>query len=75
VLIAGQRYRIVGRVSMDSIIIDVGDAPVALGDVAVLFGRADGEVLPVEEAAAAAGTISHELLMRVGARVPRVVID
>jgi len=31
--------------------------------------------LPVEDAAASAGTISYELLVRVGARVPRVYVE
>ena len=78
VLIAGQRLPIVGRVSMDFIGVDVGDAPVALGDEATLFGEAPQGApgperrLPVEEAAEAAGTIAYELLVRVGGRVPRV---
>lgn len=78
VLIAGQRLPIVGRVSMDFIGVDVGDAPVALGDEATLFGEAPEGApgperrLPVEEAAEAAGTIAYELLVRVGGRVPRV---
>ncbi len=72
VLIRGRRHPIVGRVSMDYVGVDVGDAPVALGDEAVLFGAGAGGRLPVEEAAAAAGTIAYELLVRVGGRVPRI---
>ena len=78
VWLAGARRPIVGRVSMDSICVDVGlEAAVAPGDEAVLFGAIEnaGETpqsLPVEEAAEAAGTLHYELLVRVGARVPRV---
>jgi alanine racemase len=70
-LIGGRRFPIVGRVSMDSITVDLGDAKVKPGEEAVLFGAG----LPVEEAAAAADTLSYELLVRVGSRVPRVWSD
>ena len=72
VLVAGRRLPIVGRVSMDYIGVEVGDAPVAIGDEAIVFGEGEEGRLPVEELAAAAGTIAYELLVRVGARVPRV---
>ena len=60
---------------MDFIGVDVGDAPVEIGDEAILFGAGQGTRLPVEEAAAAADTISYELLVRVGSRVRRVFSD
>jgi alanine racemase len=75
VLLRGQRLPIAGRVSMDYVGVDVGDVPVEPGDEAVLFGAGDDGALPVEDAAQAAGTIGYELLVRVGARVPRVVVD
>jgi alanine racemase len=74
VLIRGQRFPIAGRVSMDYVSVDVGDAPVAPGDEALLFGASEQGALPVEEAAAAAGTIAYELLVRVASRVPRVFV-
>jgi len=70
-LVRGRRFPIVGRVSMDSVTLDVGDAPVEAGDEALLFGVGAQGALPVEEAAEAAGTLSYELLVRVGRRVPR----
>ena len=73
VLIAGRRFPIVGRVSMDYVTVDIGDAPIEPGAWAVLFGRDGDASLPVEDAAAAAGTIAYELLVRVGSRVPRVL--
>jgi alanine racemase len=73
VILAGVRHPIVGRVSMDYVTVDVGDAEVAVGDEAIVFGQGQGARLPVEEAAEAAGTISYELLVRVGSRVQRVV--
>lgn len=75
VLLRGQRRPIVGRVSMDFVGVDVGDVPVEIGEEAILFGEGQGTRLPVEEAAAAADTISYELLVRVGSRVRRVIAE
>jgi alanine racemase len=72
VSIRGQRHRIVGRVSMDTLAVDVADAAVEIGDEVLIFGSHGGAALPVEEAAEAAGTLSYELLTRVGQRVPRL---
>ena len=72
--LAGTMRPIVGRVSMDSVCVDVGDAPVEIGDIATIFGRTpSGERIPVEGLAAAAGTVAYEILVGVGARVPRLV--
>jgi alanine racemase len=74
-LIGGRRLPFAGRVSMDYVIVVAGDEPIAVGDEALLFGRdAQGEI-PVEEAAAIAGTHAYELLVRVGARVPREYVE
>lgn len=63
----GQRLRIVGRVTMDQLMLDAGDLPVSVGDVATVFG---GRV-SLDEQAALAGTIPYELLTALGARLPR----
>lgn len=69
VLVAGQRTRILGRVSMDMLSVDLGGMPDAdIGSRVTLWGAG----LPVEEVAAAAGTISYELLCALTARVPVV---
>ncbi len=69
VWIKGQLHPLAGRVSMDLLAVDIGDRQdIAVGDVATLWGPE----LPVEQAAAAAGTISYELLCRVQRRVSRV---
>lgn len=74
--LAGERRPIVGRVSMDSVCVDVGDAPVEVGDLATIFGRTpEGERVPIEGFAAAAGTIGYEILVGVGPRVPRLFAD
>ena len=63
----GQRVRIVGRVTMDHTMVDAGDLPVAIGDVATLFGG----LVTLDEQAALAGTVSYELLTGLGPRLPR----
>jgi len=67
VLVNGRRTRIVGRVSMDMITIDISDIPAAgIGTPVTLWG----EGLSADEVAAAAGTLSYELLCKLTARVP-----
>ena len=76
VLVGGVRTRVVGRVSMDMITVDLAPLDAAgvacgLGAEVVLWGvSATGAVLPVDEVAAAAGTIAYELLCAVAPRVP-----
>jgi alanine racemase len=70
VLVAGGRAPLAGRVSMDTVTLDLrGVARARAGDAVTLWGNG----LPVEEIARAAGTIGYELVCRVGARVPRLV--
>ena len=67
--INGQRIRLLGRVSMDMLAVDLGNAPQAReGDMVELWGAS----VSVDEVAACAGTIGYELLTGVSARVPRV---
>ena len=81
VLVNGVRTRLVGRVSMDMLVVDLTPIDAAgevanLGDEVVLWGRSQhGAVLPVDEVAHAAGTISYELLCAVAPRVPFAVDD
>ena len=76
VLVSGVRTHVVGRVSMDMITVDLAPLDAAgvacgVGAEVVLWGvSAAGAVLPVDEVAAAAGTISYELLCAVAQRVP-----
>lgn len=73
VLVDGVRTRLVGRVSMDMVTVDLGPVPKAgVGSEVVLWGRArSGVVLPIDEVAAAAGTLGYELMC---ARAPRVPV-
>jgi len=86
VLLRGRRYTVSGRVCMDQVVLDLHDAAntagVREGDVAVLFGDPARGVAPAvgpgadpppsaQDWADAAGTISYEIITRIGARVPR----
>ncbi|SFM75644.1 alanine racemase [Marinobacter zhejiangensis] len=64
----GNRIRLIGRVSMDMLAVDLTDAPSAqAGDKVELWGCH----VPIDEVARHAGTIGYELLTGVTARVPR----
>ena len=68
VLVDGVRTRLLGRVSMDMMAVDLGPVPWAgISEPVTLWGTAE---LPVEEVASAAGTIAAELLTALTARVP-----
>jgi alanine racemase len=75
VLIRGRRAPILGRVCMDMTMVDVtGIAEARVGDEAVLIGRQGGEEITADEVAELQGTISYEVLCRIGPRVPRVYL-
>ncbi len=71
VRIGDATVRVVGRVAMDQFVVDVGDAPVAVGDRAVLWGDPHQGDPHVDEWADSAGTIAYELVTRLGRRVHR----
>ena len=72
VLIRGRRAPILGRVCMDMTMVDVTHLPdVRVGDEAVLIGRQGAEEITADEVAELTGTISYEVLCRIGPRVPR----
>jgi alanine racemase len=72
VLVNGVRCRMVGRVSMDMITVDLSPVPGAgMGSEVTLWGRASsGAVLPIDEVAQAAGTVGYELMCALAPRVP-----
>ena len=76
VLVGGVRTRLVGRVSMDMITVDLTGIPDAgFGTEVTLWGRASsGAVLSIDEVAQAAGTVGYELMCALAQRVP-VVAD
>jgi alanine racemase len=72
VLINNKRYPVVGRVTMDMILVDVGDGKVSVGDEAVLIGSQGIECITADEIAALEDTISYEVICNIGKRVPRI---
>lgn len=73
VLLRGRRRPVVGRISMDQVVVDVGDDAVLPGEVAGVFGPGDGGEPTVAEWAAWAGTLPHEIVTGIGPRVQRSV--
>jgi alanine racemase len=72
ILIDGHRHPLVGTVSMDNVTVDLGpETSVKVGAPAVLIGRMGSERLTVEDMANRIGTINHEVLCGISARVPR----
>ena len=73
VLIHGKRAPILGQICMDQMMVDVTDVPEAKsGEIAVLLGRSGSGEISVYQLAEACGTITNEVLSRLGARLPRV---
>ena len=77
VLVNGVRTRLVGRVSMDMLTVDLTGLPEAgFGSEVTLWGNASsGAVLSIDEVAQAAGTVGYELMCALAPRVPVVVAD
>jgi alanine racemase len=71
VLIGGRRHPIAGTVTMDQLLVDVGDAEVAVGDEVVLIGRQGDEQIGVDDWAERLDTIGYEIVCGIGSRVPR----
>jgi len=66
---------LLGRVTMDLMVIDVSDVPEAeVGDEVVLMGRQGGEEISATELAELAGTITWDIVTRIGSRVRRVYV-
>jgi len=73
VLVHGRRRPIVGVVTMDQFMVDVGDLPVCSGDEVVLIGTQGDHRIRAEDWADRLGTIGYEIVCGVSARVPRMV--
>ncbi|HWL60666.1 MAG TPA: alanine racemase [Microbacteriaceae bacterium] len=71
VWINGTRYTVAGTIAMDQVVVDVGDDPVAVGDLAVFWGDPALGHPSAQDWADAVGTIPYEIVTRVGPRVPR----
>ncbi len=72
VLIGGRRRPVAGSVTMDQLMVDCGpDSGVRRGDEVVLIGSQGAETVTAQEWADRLGTISYEILCRIGPRLPR----
>ncbi len=71
VLVRGRRYPLAGTVTMDLIVVDMGDDPVEVGDEVVLLGRQGEEEITADEWAERLGTINYEITCGFGPRMPR----
>ncbi len=75
VLIGGHRAPIIGRICMDQTIVDVSGIPrIQPGDTAVIIGVDRGEEITAGQIAEQCGTITNEILSRLGARLDRVTV-
>jgi alanine racemase len=72
VILHGKRYPVVGRICMDQVMVSIGGDSAYNGDPVVLLGRDGAATITIEELAAWAGTIPHEVLTSINTRVPRV---
>ena len=74
-LVSGKRCPLLGRVTMDLMVIDVSHIPdVDLGDEIVLMGKQGDAEIPCVELAEKAGTITWEITTRIGQRVKRMFV-
>jgi len=73
VFVDKKRAPIIGRVSMDQFVVDLGVTSNAkTGDEVIVFGDGSGDEYTVDEWAKAANTINYEIITRIGPRVPRI---
>jgi alanine racemase len=71
VQLGGRRCPVVGRISMDQVVVDIGDLPVGVGASAVVFGPGSAGEPTVADWADWAGTLPHEIVTGLGARLHR----
>ncbi|MDD3925909.1 MAG: alanine racemase [bacterium] len=75
VLVNGRKADIIGRISMDSAMIDInGIEDARIGSDVLIYGKHNGHILRPEIAAGLSGTIVYELLARLGPRVQRIFV-
>jgi len=75
VSVGGTRHTVAGRVCMDQFVVDLGPGSLAqVGDPVTLFGVGGSGEPTAQDWAEATGTISYEIISRIGSRVPRVYV-
>lgn len=70
-LIGGRRFPLAGTVTMDQIVIEVGDEDVGIGEEVVLLGSQGDDAIGADEWASVLDTISYEIVCSIGPRIPR----
>jgi alanine racemase len=72
VLLNGKRYPVVGSISMDQIVVNIGQGSAYNGDEVILLGSDGKNSITCHELADWAGTIPYEILTNINTRVPRI---
>ncbi|MGQ9524292.1 MAG: alanine racemase [Armatimonadota bacterium] len=76
VLVRGAWARVLGRVCMDQFIVDLTDIPGAdVGDEVVIIGSQGTRTQTVHDLASTAGTIAHDIISGLSARIPRLYVS
>ncbi len=75
VIIRGNKYPVIGTISMDQIVVNIGDDSAYNSDEVILLGRDNQQSISAEDLAEWAGTIPYEILTNINTRVPRIYID
>ena len=74
VLLNGKKYRVIGRISMDQIVVNIENDSAYNNDEVVLIGRQGEEEISAADLAEWAGTVPYEILTNINTRVPRVYV-
>ncbi len=74
ILVHGKRCKIVGRVCMDQLMIDVTHVQAKSGDIVTLIGKDGDDAITADELASLYGTIGYEVVCGISKRVPRIYI-
>jgi alanine racemase len=72
VLLRGKKYPVVGRISMDQIVVNIEWDSAYNDDEVILIGESGAETITCEDLADWAGTIPYEILTNINTRVPRI---
>ena len=74
-LVAGKRAKVVGRVSMDMVVIDITEIPgVKVGDEVVIIGKSGGEQIFADDLASLSETSAYEIVTRINPLIKRVIV-
>lgn len=74
VLVRGKRAKVLGRVSMDIIVVDVTGIKCKVGDTATIIGRENNEMISAYELAQKLGTTHYEIVTRINPLIERIAV-